>query len=95
VSNNLDEQIVSSVGDRAHIAEVIIDALVRDLKFGPGDFVYEKTVSVAFTLWGFTAEDILAGLSFAKQQRWLLFDADLLTYTLTQVGISRSKEAEI
>jgi hypothetical protein len=74
---------VSNLAGPARIAKNIIEALVQDLKFRPGDFVYEKPLSIAF---GLTAENISGGLEHAQLQGWPIFDPVQRIYTLTRAG---------
>ncbi len=70
------------------IAKDVLEALVNDLKLQPGQFVYEDPVHIAFKFRGLAAEDIWAGLEYAKQQEWLMFDSVRRVYTLTKAGFA-------
>lgn len=60
--------------------------LVQDLKLGPGEFVYEKSLTIAFKSRSLTVEDIAAALQYATQKGWVIFDSVQRIYTLTQTG---------
>ncbi len=70
------------------IAKDILDVLVRELKFRPGDFLYESALVIAFKVNGLTVKDTTAGLAYARQQGWLIFDPDLQAYELTRAGFA-------
>lgn len=72
----------------ARIAKDIVAALVQDLKFRPGDFVYHKPLDIAFRARGLTVEDISGGLEHAKHHGWLIFDPVQRVYTLTHAGFA-------
>ena len=82
----IDSPSLSNLAGPARVAKNIVGALVQDLKFRPGDFVYEKPLSIAFTVHGLTVENINGGLEHAQQQGWLIFDPLQHIYTLTQAG---------
>jgi len=80
--------VASNLASPARIAKDIVEALVQDLKFQPGDFVYEKPLGIAFKARGLAVEDISVGLEHAKQRGWLIFDPVQRIYTLTQAGFA-------
>jgi len=84
----IDRRFLSNLAGPARIAMDIIEALVRDLKFRPGDFVYEKPLGIAFVARGLPVDDINGGLEHAQQQGWLVFDPVQRIYTLTQAGFA-------
>lgn len=84
----VDRPFVPALAGAARIAKHIVQALVRDLKLHPGDFVYEKSLDEAFKTLGLAAEEINGGLEHATAQGWLVFDSDQRIYTLTQTGFA-------
>ena len=71
------------------VAKYILEALVRDLHLRPGDFVYQKSLHLAFQTRGATPEQISRGVEHVIAQGWLCLDFAQRTYTLTQAGLSR------
>jgi len=77
---------VSDLAGPERIAKAIVETLIQDLKFRPGDFVYEKPLGIAFKARGLTPEDISGGLEHAQQRGWLIFNPIQRVYTLTRAG---------
>jgi len=80
--------LASNPASPARIAKDIVEALVQDLKFRPGDFVYEKPLGIAFKVRGLAVEDISGGLEHAKQAGMAHFRPVQRIYTLTQAGFA-------
>ncbi len=84
-ARNLASNIVG-MADITNIANDILNALVKDLKLRPNDYVYEPPLRIAFEMRGLPIQQIRSGLEHARRLGWLRFNAHLDIYMLTRKG---------